>query len=179
MTFHYLQFAAEGLDKERALTDLMQEYGKDVWKYAYFLTLRADAADDLMQDTFLKAYRQLGSFRGDASVKTWLFAITRRAFLDYRKSYWIRNVIATGFKQPEKPVSSAEQEAISAFERQEVWTSVFALPAKLREVLLLYAHYDMDIEEIAQLLHIPPGTVKSRMHRARSKINDRMKEDQP
>lgn len=79
LIFDYLQYAANGLDKEQVLTDLMEAYGKDVWKYAYFMTLRAEAADDIMQETFLKAYMHLDRFRGGSSVKTWLFSITRHA----------------------------------------------------------------------------------------------------
>jgi RNA polymerase sigma-70 factor (ECF subfamily) len=176
--FDYLQYATKGLEKERVLTDLMTAYGKDVWKYAYFLTLRAEAADDIMQDVFLRAYQKMHLFRGTSSAKTWLFSIARNAARDYKKSYWVRNIILFGDRHPETAITSAEQEAIRAFERKETWRLVLALPAKLREVLLLHSHYGMTVREIAELLGVSEGTVKSRMHRARTKVNESWKEEE-
>ncbi|MFN0225327.1 MULTISPECIES: RNA polymerase sigma factor [Paenibacillus] len=176
LSFEYLQYTAEGLDKDQVLTELMETYGQEVWKYAYFLTLRADVADDLMQEVFLKVYRRLYTFRGESAVKTWLFSITRNAAKDYWKSHWVKRIVLFGYKPPEQEARSAEEEAIRAFEREEVWKDLFALPARHREVLLLHVHYEMPLQDIAGLLGISAGTVKSRLHRARERMNQKMKE---
>jgi len=62
------------------LHSMMERYGEDVWNYAFFLTKRRDMADDIAQDPFLKAYAGITSFRGEASLKTWLLKIARNTF---------------------------------------------------------------------------------------------------
>lgn len=178
LSFEYLHYTTAGLEKESILTELMTAHGKDVWKYGYFLTLNAEAADDIMQDVFLRAYQNLYRFRGQSSVKTWLFAIARNAARDYWKSHWVRNMIFFGDKQPTSSSLSAEQEVVRSFEMEETWKEVLALSKKLREVLLLYAHHGLQINEIAKLLEVSEGTVKSRLHRARTKVTNRLKEDE-
>jgi RNA polymerase sigma-70 factor, ECF subfamily len=178
LSFDYLHNITDGLDKEHVLNDLMHAYGKDVWKYAYFLTLRPEAADDIMQDTFLRAYQNLYRFRGQASVKTWLFAIVRNASRDYWKSHWVRKIVLFGDRAPDKALMSAEEETIRNFELRDTWKEVFALPKGLREILLLYAHHGLQMKEIAALLGISEGTVKSRLSRARSKVAKRLKEEE-
>ncbi len=176
----YLKHLAYSDDREAVLNDLMQAYGQDVWNYAFVLTKRPDAADDLAQDVFLKAYRQWHTFRGESSVKTWLLSITRHASLNYLKSAFIRKVTLTDKLFSRESRRSAEKEALDRLRVREVWDIVLQLPAKYREVLILDAHYELKESEIADLLGIAPGTVKSRLHRARAKVEKALKEaDQP
>ncbi|MBW7455213.1 RNA polymerase sigma factor, partial [Paenibacillus sepulcri] len=63
---------------------VMEEYGDDVWSYAYFLTGNKDTADELAQETFVKAFRRLASYRGESSVKTWLLVIARNSWYTWR-----------------------------------------------------------------------------------------------
>ncbi|WP_409347001.1 RNA polymerase sigma factor [Paenibacillus sp. MBLB4367] len=168
------------MEKNRTLTDLMETYGKDMWNYAFFLTLRADIADDVMQDVFIKVYEKLCAFRGESSVRTWLLAITRNVVRDYQRSSWFRRVsLVERFLQRQTTSPSAEYVVIDALSREEVWREVLGLPKKLRETLLLYAHHHLSIAEIAGLLDISEGTVKSRMHRARAKINKQLNGEVP
>jgi RNA polymerase sigma-70 factor (ECF subfamily) len=171
LSFDYLATITDGLERDRALTDLMDAYGKDVWNYAFFMTLRADMADDIMQDVFIKVYEKLSTFRGESSVRTWLLAITRNIVRDYQRSSWLRRVSLVERLLPKHTSPSAENEVLDALAIEEVWKEVFGLPKKLRETLLLYAHHQLPISEIACLLDISEGTVKSRMYRARAQIN--------
>lgn len=174
----YLRFVTEGLDRDEALHDLMTAYGKDVWHYAFFLTLNADLADDLMQETFLRAYQHMASFRGQASVKTWLLTITRNAVTDHRRSAWIRKVTLFGLVSPRQLSPSAEDVVMCQMEQMDVWKQVLRLSIPLREVLLLHAHHGLPLAAIAELLGITEGTVKSRLHRARAKVGKLRKEDE-
>lgn len=75
------------------IRDLMVRYGEDVRNYAYFLTRRHDWADDIAQEVFVKAYRNIGSFRGESSIKTWLLRIARNTAYSYRKLAFFRRTV--------------------------------------------------------------------------------------
>lgn len=68
------------------LSSIMDDYGNDVWNYAYFLTKSAEQADELSQEVFIRAYSGIAHYRGDCSLKTWLLTITRNTTFTYRKS---------------------------------------------------------------------------------------------
>jgi RNA polymerase sigma-70 factor (ECF subfamily) len=172
--FDYLKNMAAGLDRNALLDEIMMAYGKDVWNYAYFLIRRKDLAEDIAQDVFVKAYNNLYNFRGDSSMKSWLLTITRNTALDYFKSAWVRRVQLFPLWTGNGTSPSAENEWFGFQEQDHVWRTVMSLSRKLRETLLLYAHHRMTILEIASLLGLSEGTVKSRLHRARTEMNRRM-----
>ncbi len=97
MAFEYLKSMSGGLDKNAALSDIMLTYGEDVWNYAFFLSKNRTLADDVTQDVFVRVYERLYTFRGEASIKTWLLAITRNLVRDHWRSAWIRRVIPSAF----------------------------------------------------------------------------------
>lgn len=178
MERHYLQSLAPGYDKNEALINLMTEYGDDVWNFAYFLTRRSDAADDISQDVFLSAYNGLYAFRGECSVKSWLLGIARNKSLTYLKSAFIRKVTLVETVFPNRQSApSAEKVAFDRMESREVWECIMKLPRKLREVLILDYHYGLSIREIARLLLLSEGTVKSRAFRARKRMSDLLQTD--
>ncbi|BBI31662.1 RNA polymerase sigma factor [Cohnella abietis] len=174
MRFNYLKHITDGLDKPGLFSELMMTYGKDVWHYAYFMTKRRDLADDITQDVFVKVYEHLDTFRGGSSVKSWLLTITRNTSLDYLKTAWIRRVqlVPSWFRQDYQ--RSAENEWFSSEEKNHIWSLVLDLPRKQREVLLLFAHHHLSMKEIAELLELSEGTVKSRLHRARQAMGSLM-----
>lgn len=170
----YLQYASKMDD--HAFRELMNEYGQEVWNYAYFLIRRFDAADDLVQEVFIRVYQNIGSFRGESSIKTWLFAITRNLAFNYKRSAFIRKVTLTDWIGRRESSPSAEKEALDQILTDDLWKIVLDLPDKYREILVLDARYGLSNKEIAGLLKISEGTVKSRLHRARNKVNEQMKE---
>lgn len=171
MNFDYLRYISESSDKKAILQDLMKAYGKDVWNYAFSMTRKWDQADDITQEVFIKVFRNLHTFRCESSVKTWLLAITRNMTMDYRRSAFLRKVTLVDLFAPAEKHPSSEQEAIDKWTVNEMWNLVLKLPVKYREVLILYAHYQLSIKEIANVLNVSEGTVKSRMHQARKKIS--------
>lgn len=171
MAFEYLKSLSGGMDKNAILEELMLAYGDDVWNYAFFMTRKKELADDMAQEVFVKVYERLYSFRGEATVKTWLLTITRNHVKDYWRSAWIRKVIPFGLQQRSDGGLSAETEVLNRLVEEEVWQVVLELPAKLREVLLLHAHHQLTHAEIARVLSLSEGTVKSRLYRARSKAS--------
>lgn len=159
------------------LMEMMDAYGQAVWNYVFFLTKRRDAADDISQDVFLKALQHLHQFEGRCSVKTWLFAIARNLSMNYLKSSFIKKVTLMEWVTPKNHERSAELEAIGSMEVSRIWEHVLSLPVKFREVLLLEFHYQLPRREIAALLNISEGTVKSRLHRARARMEALLKGD--
>lgn len=177
--FEYLKHLSESSDQKAILHELMTAYGKDVWNYAYSMTRKQDQADDITQEVFIKVYRNLYTFRCESSVKTWLLAITRNMTLDYRRSAFYRKVTLVDFLTSfgeQAATSQPEKEVVERMTINDMWDMVLKLPAKYREVLILYAHHQLSMKEIAEVLGVSEGTVKSRLFHARNKIS-RMRED--
>jgi len=156
--------------RRAALRELMDAYGKDVWNYAFSITRKWDVADDITQEVFLKAFRHLHNFRRVASVKTWLLTITRNTAIDFMRSAFLRKVTLIDRLAERGQLRSAEQEVIEKLAVNETWKQVLALPRKYREVLILFAHYQLSLKEMADVLGVTEGTVKSRLFHARRKM---------
>ncbi|WP_255314592.1 RNA polymerase sigma factor [Bacillus sp. FJAT-26390] len=157
--------------------DLMAAYGDDVWHYVFLLVKSKDAADDITQDVFLNAYRLLHRFEGRSSPKTWLLTIARNKSINWLKSSFIKRVLLMGSVSHTSSQRSAELEALDQMGVSAIWQSVLKLPAKQREVLILDAHYQLSYSEMAGMLQISEGTVKSRLHRARARMELMLKEE--
>jgi RNA polymerase sigma-70 factor (ECF subfamily) len=162
-------------DPSTLLSGWMESFGQDVWNYAFFLTKRKDAADDISQDVFLRAYKHWNDFEGRSSVRTWLLTITRNLSLNYLKSSFMTRVSLTGWITSKQTEPSAEKEFMDAAAVSQIWKCVMELPPKYREVLILEFHYQLPRKEMAQLLGLSEGTIKSRLHRARARMETMLK----
>jgi RNA polymerase sigma-70 factor (ECF subfamily) len=152
------------------LSTLMDQFGQDVWNYAYFLTKSRAACDDITQDVFIQVYHHVDSFRGEASVKTWLLAITRNMSRNYLRTAFIRKALLVDIVIPRGTGRSAEDTFLEEEAANEIWKKVFLLPVKLREALVLQAKYQLSVSEISDILKVPQGTVKSRLFAARKRM---------
>jgi RNA polymerase sigma-70 factor (ECF subfamily) len=148
----------------------MTAYGDKVWNYAFSLTRKREQADDITQEVFIKVYRNLFTFRSESSIKTWLFTITRNTVHNYHRSAFFRKVTLIHFVDQGYTQKSAENEAMEKIEISDIWQKVLQLPLKYREVVILFGHDQLSMQEIAQVLGINEGTVKSRLHTARLKL---------
>ncbi|RKP55614.1 sigma-70 family RNA polymerase sigma factor [Cohnella endophytica] len=160
---------------ETELRLLMDRYGDDVWKYAYVITRDREQARDIAQEVFIKAHYGIRSFRGQSSIKTWLLAITRNLSLNYVSSGYFRKILLFGIVKSRQAVPSAESAYMGERTAGEIWEVILCLPNKLHEVLVLDLEHELPVREIAQLLGLPEGTVKSRLHRARKSVESTMK----
>ncbi|MDB5055214.1 MAG: polymerase sigma70 factor [Bacilli bacterium] len=168
--FDYLKTMADTTDKKAIVVDLMTAYGDKVWNYAFSLTRKREQADDITQEVFLKVYRSLFTFRGESSIKTWLFTITRNTVHNYRRTAFFRKVTLVHYVDHNNTHRSAENEVMENIEISNIWQKVLQLPVKYREVLILFGHDQLSMQEISQVLGINEGTVKSRLHNARLKL---------
>lgn len=157
---------------------LMETYGEEVWNYAYFLTKNAHSADDIAQEAFIKAYRSFHTYRGQASVKTWLLKITRNTAFSYKKLAFFRKVVLLGGSSSDDLSHSAPSPETEIVEREaadEIWNVVLQLPRKFRDPFVLHFHHQLSMEEIAGILEISEGTVKSRIYRAKRRVAEALK----
>lgn len=168
--FDYLKTMTEASDKKTIVVDLMNAYGEKIWNYAFSLTRKREQADDITQEVFIKVYRNLFTFRSESSIQTWLFTITRNTAHSYRRSAFLRKITLVNYVESINTHKSAENEAMEKLGMRDIWEKVMLLPLKYREVIILFGHDQLSMQEISQVLGINEGTVKSRLHNARLKL---------
>ncbi len=168
---------------KRAFDILVQKYQLRIAKLVARFVRNADDVQDVVQETFIKAYRALGNFRGDSAFYTWLYRIA----INTAKNH----LVATGRKSPASSIDAQEVEKYDAGE----WLTEFAtperelfanelkltvnkavqdLPPDLREAITLREIEGLSYEEIAQVMDCPIGTVRSRIFRAREAIDEKL-----
>lgn len=166
----------DGASKEERLEWLMEEYGNNIIRLAFTYVKQKQLAEDIAQDVFIKCYEKLDDFRGESTYKTWLYRITVNKCKDQLKSWSYKNVLFTEFfsSKIKQTDHSAESELLVVEENRQVAEKVISLPIKLREVIILHYYEGLKIDEISQLIHVNTNTVKSRMHRARMILKNKM-----
>ncbi len=162
-----------------AYGELVQRYYLPVVHVAYRLCGEAALAEDMAQETFLRAWVNLASFRPAASMKNWLYRIAVNATLDVLR------------RKPEIPVDEEvvqmvpdtvpdPETALMQKERSEhLQRMLGSLPEATRSVLILREYGELSYHEIAAVLDIPLGTVMSRLNSARTRLRDLLKEGMP
>jgi len=163
-----------------AIERLVQTHQQDVYRLALSILDDPDEADDATQEVFVAALRSLDSFRGDSSIKTWLFSITInlcRSRLGRDKSRTrLRQILQSLFRGEQ---AHPESEAIQNEADSELWQAIHALDEKHRIPIVLRYYHDLPVNEIAEMLRIPVGTVHSRLNHARERLRARLKDRQP
>ncbi|MFZ5823958.1 MAG: RNA polymerase sigma factor [Bacillota bacterium] len=151
---------------EEALGVLMDRYGGALLHFAHRLVGDMQMAEEICQDTMLKAWQQAGSFRMDGHLKAWLFRVARNNAIDYIR----RKRLPTEEFQAAHDQASSEQQPEREAEKSWLTDAIFAaldaLPEQYREVIEMRFFQDMCYQEIAETLKIPLGTVKSRLNYA-------------
>ena len=140
----------------------IQLHGDAVYRLALSQTGSSADAEDVYQDVFLRLFRHEGGFSDEEHVKAWLLRVTINRCRDLHRSSWMRKKVAI---DPDE----LELEDEGAF-NQDLWNMVAALPTVLREVVHLYYVEGYRTEEIARIVECRPGTVRSRLARAREKL---------
>lgn len=155
---------------EELLEMLVDEYSARVKRLAYTYVKSWQAAEDITQEVFISCYKNLDSFRIESSYKTWLFKITVNKSKDYLKSKWYKSIVPFDFNWSlfSGMKASPEDEVIEKNDEYILSEKVLRLPAKYREVIILYYYEDLNIREISELSNINLDTVKTRLRRAKS-----------
>lgn len=155
---------------EAALRDLYERHAAATLRLIRRLTSDQGVAEEILQETWLAVWRSAGGFRGDSSAKGWLMGVARRqAHNQLRKSRPQLADLAEARDVPD-PAPGVEEQIVQEAERTELLAAVRALPGHLREVLALVLVEEMAYPDVATVLAIPLGTVKSRMSHARRRL---------
>ena len=170
-----------------AFEDLVLEYQKQVYHIALKMTGNEEDAFDLSQETFLKAYRSLPTFRGEASFGSWLYRMAANLCIDFlrkRKRQGGGQLISLDEEEEDRrPLELPDEryEPQSALEKKEmrrrVQEGLLRLPDEQRLILVMRDVEDFSYQEIADALKIELGTVKSRIYRARAHLARLLTED--
>jgi RNA polymerase sigma factor (sigma-70 family) len=156
-----------------------------MYNFAYRLTMDGDDAKDLMQDTYLKAYRFIESFQQGTNAKAWLFRILKNSFInDYRKKS--KEPSKVDYQEVESYYNSEEVdrqitpdlrvEALQDMIGDEISDALNSLDVDFKTVIILADLEEFKYDEMAKILDIPIGTVRSRLHRARNLLKEKLSE---
>ena len=149
-----------------AFEDLVRRYQPTVWRLCFHLLRDEAMTDDATQDSFVRVYRFLPRYRGQAKFSTWLFAITRNCALDELRRVGRRNRLSEALHL------DVAQPASDSTVRVEIHEALGELPLELREPVVFIDMFGASYSEVARVLGVPVGTVKSRVHRARRILAD-------
>jgi RNA polymerase sigma-70 factor (ECF subfamily) len=168
--------AAKAGDRD-AFDELVRATYTDTYTLAYRLTGDEEDARDVTQEAYLRAFRALKRFRGDAQFSTWLYRITANcaATLVGKRSRARHDELTEENAAPDlRPEADPEAMADAELLRDRVSGALAELPPRLRAVVVLRDVYDLPHEAIAQELGITEAAAKVRLHRARRKLRERL-----
>jgi RNA polymerase sigma-70 factor, ECF subfamily len=163
-------------DDPAAWEQLVRRYQQPVFRLAYLILGDAADAEEIAQEAFVRAYLSLESFDEQRPFRPWLLQITRNLARNRRRSlgrYWA-NVRRWWQQQPEPVEPSPHRQRADA---RLLWQAVRELKPAWQEVVYLRFFLELSVEETAAALHVAPGTVKSRLHRALAALRDVIEED--
>lgn len=159
------------LERGRELERLMQAYGTDVKRWCCLQLQDAALAEDASQETFLRAYRHLESFRGASSERTWLMRIAWNLCRDYQRAGW--------FRRHDRRVTVeevSEQARWDTYADETVWHAVAALPTRLQQAVLLRYWQQMTVREAAEVMRVSESTAKRLLRKAESALRQQLEE---
>jgi RNA polymerase sigma factor (sigma-70 family) len=170
-------------EKQSIFNNEFMPHINSMYSFAYRLTLDSDDAKDLLQDTYLKAYRFIESFQKGTNAKAWLFRILKNSFInDYRKKS--KEPSKVDYQDVESYYNSEDVdrqitpdlrvEALKDMIGDEISNALNALDVDFRTVIILCDLEGFKYEEMAKILDIPIGTVRSRLHRARNLLKEKL-----
>ena len=162
-------------------SDVFREYQHHIYNYLLRMTQNKAVAEDLTQETFIRVHRSLPSFRGEASISTWIYRIATNISLDYFKRSGNRLVAQAvsldeiefeGEWVADRNSTSPEKLADQSEMSECVQSFIHRLSPSYRAVLVLHDLQGLKNREISDVLDIPLSTVKMRLHRARNKLRE-------
>jgi RNA polymerase sigma-70 factor (ECF subfamily) len=172
---------------QRAYSLLVLKYQKRIQRLIGRMVRDVDLVEDIAQDTFIRAYKALHQFRGDAQFYTWLYRIAintaKKSLLDLKRNPTVSENFSDSADEDEtsrrKPELTSEETPESALAAKEIAgvvnAALDALPADLKQAITLREIEGLSYEEIAEVMECPIGTVRSRIFRAREAVSQKIK----
>lgn len=167
-----------------AFDELIRRYEKRVFSFAYRISGNHDDASDVTQEAFIRVFNSIKTFRGDANFTTWIYQIVKNVYLDSRKkakSHRLTSLdeyIDLDENSVTRQIEDEGPSPIEVVEQKEremiVQRAINSLPDYQRIIVTLYHMQHQSYEEIADILRLPIGTVKSRLNRARLALLEKL-----
>jgi len=170
--------------RQREFEKEMMPYMDMLYSYAYYLSGDREQANDILQDTYLKAFRFYDKFERGTNAKAWLYRIMKNTYInEYRRTHRLPDIVEydehISSYQMSRGGNPASGDLRAMLETQtfddDIAGAIAALPDKFKSVVVLRDIEELPYEEIAEALEIPIGTVRSRLHRARAILFERLK----
>ncbi|MFG1818544.1 RNA polymerase sigma factor [Kribbella sp. NPDC049174] len=152
------------LGEREAVAELVRGWHEPVWGYVRRMLGRDDVADDVSQEVWLAVVRGLPRLTEPERFAAWLFTIARRSVVNQLRGQYAEHPQPLSYDEPDP--------ADQVVDRVDVRRLVDKVPVVEREVLVLFHLEDLSLEECAEVLAVPVGTVKSRLHRARRMLRE-------
>ena len=166
-------------NKSPVFEDLAMPLFESLYNFAHWLTQNREDAEDLVQETYVKALKGFESFQSGSNFRAWMFQILRNTFLSSRARFELRMTVPLSSEEmlTVLPTTSASAESILVDRSRQdaVRRSIEQLPIIFREVILLCDVEEASYREIADMLSIPIGTVMSRLARARKAVRESLR----
>jgi RNA polymerase sigma-70 factor (ECF subfamily) len=171
--------------KDKIFDEEFFPHMKALYNFAFHLTYDGESANDLVQETFLKAYRFIDSYQKGTNSKAWLFKILKNEFINnYRKK--TKRPLSVDFEDVINYHESDDAGYVGSLDlRQEIYQNMMGdeitialnnLPTDFKTIILLCDIEGFTYEELAKILDIPIGTVRSRLFRARNMLKEKLRE---
>ena len=166
--------------EERAFQELVENYSKMIYSTAFSMLQNADDAQDAAQEVFLSVYRYIGKFKKNSKLSTWIYRITVNSCMNVLKK---KRLNVTPIEREDGIIEIADNSAdpegvlLSKITRREIADAISALESNQRAIIVLRDIENLSYEEISEILHIPVGTVKSRINRARCSLREHFKKN--
>lgn len=158
---------------EREFEDRLQESSALAVRVAFSVLRQREDAEDVAQEAFARAYRRFAQLREPAQFRGWIVRVTWRLAIDRLRANTRRSGREAAATLP-TPMESAEELLVASRRAARLWESIDALPEKLRIVIVLSAMEGHDVKDVAELLDVPVGTVKSRLFLARKALAEKL-----
>lgn len=158
------------MTRERKFEAVVTAYGRTLYRYAFWLSKDANAAEDLVQEALLKAWRALDQLQNEKAALSWLMTILRREHYRIVASIEVRNTL------PMESVAKLASPSTVRIDELSVRSAIRELPAQLREPLVLRLLDDLSVVEISEIMGVSAASVTMRLFRARQAIRRRLLE---
>ena len=157
---------------EQAFRELVVRHQAVVRAYAAGILGDTHEAEDAAQEAFLRAYRRVGAFRGDAPLRSWLLRICRNHCLDRIRARPSVTVVALDEEHPAAGDDTTASGVARTIDRERLVTAIVALPEALQQTVVLRELRGLSYEEVAAVLDVPVGTVRSRLSAGRAQLRE-------
>lgn len=167
-------------DDERAFGKLVERYESKVYSLAMKMLRNPEDAEDVLQDTFLRAYRGIKSFQGNSTFSTWIYRITANSALMRLRKKQLPTVSIDDADERETPINIADwspgpvEQLLTQETQKAMDEAIEALPPEFKQVFILRDVEELSNAEVAEILDLSVAAVKSRLHRARLKVRNRL-----